>query len=195
MSKAGCLPRGTIIKKASQQDNVQLTHNDHKHSAIKFPLRILANDISDPLNIGSLFRLSDALGVEKLYLCGDSAVPPSAKIKKTSRSTEKYTAFESHPEAEILVASLKKDGVLIISLEITSSSVSVNSAEFELAIKQNRPVCLVLGAESSGINEALLSLSELTVHIPMYGNNSSMNVISAASIACFEITKNMKEDK
>ena len=139
--------------------------------------------------------MSDALGIDKLYLCGDAPAPPNARIKKTSRSTERYTAFESHPEAEILVADLKKDDAIIISLEITSSSVSIDSAEFEQAIKQNRPICLILGAENSGVSEALLSLSELTVHIPMYGNNSSMNVISAASITCFEITKNMKAEK
>jgi len=173
------------------QNNVQLTHKEYERANIRFPLSIIANDITDPLNVGSLFRLSDALGIEKLYLCGDTSVPPNAKINKTSRSTEKYVEYESHADAEILVTKLKESGSFIISLEITSSSLEISSNEFEKAIN-SKPTCLILGSENSGISENLLSLSDIAVHIPMYGNNSSMNVISAASIACFEILRNMR---
>ena len=170
-------------------DNIQLTHADHKPSGIKFPLSIIANDISSTANVGSLFRLCDALGVEKLYLCGDTAVPPNSKINKSSRSTEKYVDYEYHENAESLVDKLKKSGSFIISLEITSSSLAINSDQFANTINKKSPVCLVLGSENAGVSESLLSLSDITAHIPMYGNNSSMNVISAASIACFEIIR------
>jgi tRNA G18 (ribose-2'-O)-methylase SpoU len=173
------------------QDNIQLTHEEHRLSTKKFPLSIIANDISDPLNVGSLFRLSDALGVEKLYLCGDTPAPPNAKIKKTSRSTEKYVAYETHASAEKLVCRLKESGSIIIALEITSSSMPIGSAQFQQKIRDKRPVCLIIGSENSGVSETLLSQADMTTHIPMYGNNSSMNVISAASIACYEISRNL----
>ena len=173
------------------QDNTQLKHSDYQQSDKKFPLSLIANDISSPLNVGSLFRLSDALGISKLYLCGKSAVPPNSKINKTSRSTEKYVSYEYHEDANILVDSLKSADTLIVSLEITSSSLTLGSSEFVAALATRKKVCLILGAENTGVNETLLALSELTVHIPMNGANSSMNVVSAASIACYEITKNM----
>jgi len=172
-------------------DNTQLTHTDHKRSDKKFPLYIIANDISSPLNVGSLFRLCDALGIEKLYLCGKTPLPPNAKLRKTSRSSEKYVSYEAYADAELLLATLKKSGALIIALEITSASIAINSAEFQQAISNDRPICLILGTEDAGVNDALLSLAEITVHIPMYGHNSSMNVVSAASIACFEIIRNL----
>jgi tRNA G18 (ribose-2'-O)-methylase SpoU len=170
-------------------DNIQLTHAEHKRSDKKFPLRIIANDISSPLNVGSLFRLCDALGIEKLYLCGETPLPPNTKLNKTSRSTEKYVSYEAQADAETLLATLKKSGALIVALEITSSSITIDSAEFKQAVSNSRPICLILGAEDTGVSESLLSLAEITVHIPMYGHNSSMNVISAASIACFEIIR------
>ncbi len=172
-------------------ENVQLTHSDHQQSNNRFPLSLIANDINSPLNVGSLFRLCDALGIEKLYLCGDTPAPPNSKINKTSRSSEKYVAYESHISAETLVTSLKQSGSTIVSLEISSSSIDINSEEFITLLKQNKPICLILGSENSGVSEKLLSLSDATIHIPMMGNNSSMNVVSAASIACFEITKNL----
>jgi tRNA G18 (ribose-2'-O)-methylase SpoU len=177
------------------QNNIQLTHQEHRQSDTRFPLSIIANDINDPLNVGGLFRLSDALGIEKLYLCGDTPKPPNAKIKKTSRSTEKNVAYDYQPDAAALVSELKASGVIVIALEISSSSVAISSPEFAGKIDREKSVCLVPGSENSGVSDALLSLSDITVHIPMYGNNSSMNIVSATSIACFEITRLMQDTR
>jgi len=174
------------------KNNIQLSHQHHDKTNTKFPLSIIANDIKDPLNIGGLFRLCDAMGIKKLYLCGETPAPANSKISKTSRSTEKHVAYEYYDNAEILVSKLKSSGALIIALEITSSSLAINSTDFVKAVCRKEPVCLILGSENAGVSEALLSLSDITTHIPMYGNNSSMNVISAASIASYEITRNMQ---
>ncbi|PCJ88524.1 MAG: RNA methyltransferase [Thiotrichaceae bacterium] len=174
------------------KNNRQLTHKEHQPSKNKFPLRIVADNITKPGNVGSLFRLCDAMGIEKLYLCGDTAIPPNAKINKTSRSTEKHVDYEHHSNTEDLVTKLKSAGYLIASLEITTTSIAINSPSFVDALDDNQPVCLILGSENTGVNQALLNLSDITTHIPMHGNNSSMNVISAASIACYEITRRYK---
>lgn len=179
--------------------NVQLTHEDHQPSTIMFPLSIIANDINSPINVGSLFRLCDALGIERLYLCGNTPLPPNSKINKTSRSAEKHVDHEYHKNAEQLVTEVKKAGVLIIALELTTASIDLSSDEFTTAIKNRTqgnsmsraPVCLLLGSENTGVDEKLLALSDITVHIKMHGHNSSMNVISAASIASYEIIRNM----
>ncbi len=151
--------------------------------------------MSDPLNVGSLFRLCDALGIEKLFLCGNTPAPPNAKINKTSRSTEKYVVFEQYENAAELVSKAKESGALIISLEISSSSLAIASDEFSKALDNRKPVYLILGSENAGVSETLLSLSDVTAHIPMLGNNSSMNVISAASIVCYEIIRNIQNRK
>ncbi len=169
------------------KNNIQLTHNDYKPAASNFPLSILANDIKHPLNIGSLFRLSDALGIKKLYLCGDTPIPPNSKINKTSRSTEKYVDYDYHENASRLIIALKQKGILIVSLEISQNSIAIQSDQLREKIHTRKNICLILGSEKKGISELLLNLSDLTVHIPMFGKNSSMNVITAASIACYEI--------
>ncbi len=120
--------------------NTQLTHNEYTTSGNNFPLSIIANDISSPGNVGSLFRLCDALGIEKLYLCGDTATPPNNKINKTSRSTEKHVNYDIHKNAEALVKELRTFGVLIISLEITTTSLDINSSEFIDAINKNKNI-------------------------------------------------------
>ena len=52
-------------------------------------------------------------------------------------------------------------------------------------------VCLVVGAENTGVCQALLDASDATVHIPMRGHNSSMNVANACAIATYEIARRL----
>lgn len=166
-------------------ENIQLDHSQHHAGLTKSPVCFLAHDIDVPLNIGSLFRIADALGIERIYLSGTSPVPPNTKIRKTSRSTEKYVPFSYEQNPLSIVSRLKTLGYQIISLEITSSSIDIR----DLTISAKDKICLILGSENTGIGQELLNASDQTVHIPMLGQNSSMNVAMACSIATFEIIR------
>ena len=45
------------------------------------PMYFILENIYDTYNIGGLFRLADALAIEKMYICGESEIPPNSKIK------------------------------------------------------------------------------------------------------------------
>lgn len=165
--------------------NIQLEHNQLHTQEQKFPICFLAHDMESPANIGSLFRLADALGVEKLYLSGNTPIPPNQKIKKAARSTEKHVPYDVVDNPVNLVTQLKFAGYKIISLEITTSSTDIR----RLSVNGNEKICLVLGSENTGVPQELLDLSDDTIHIPMLGKNSSMNVATACAIATFEIIR------
>lgn len=169
--------------------NVQLDHTHHQASQKTYPLCFLAHDIDVPMNVGSLFRIADALGVEKIYLTGTSITPPNSKIRKTSRSAEKHVAFSYTEDPIEQIGKLKVSGYRIVSLEITSASIDIRN----LVLAPSERICLVLGSENAGVSQALLDLSDQTVHIPMLGHNSSMNVATACSIATFEIIRRMQQ--
>lgn len=166
--------------------NKQLDHKTHRNTGRKFPLCLLAHDLSTPENIGSLFRIADALGLEKIWLSGTSPVPPNYRIKRTSRSSEKYVSFEYLDKPLEIINALIKKGYKIISLEKTSSSINIK----DLRINPDDKICLIIGSEKNGIDQSLLDISGQTTHIPMMGINSSMNVATAAAIACWEIISN-----
>jgi len=165
--------------------NIQLDHTAHKGASIKYPLCYLAHDIDVPMNIGSFFRIADALGVEKIFLSGRSIVPPNSKIRKTSRATEKYVEYEYQESPMHVIHHLRNSGYRIVSLEITSASMDIK--DFQLG--DNEKICLILGSESTGVSQELLDASDLAIHIPMLGMNSSMNVANACSIATYEIIR------
>lgn len=166
----------------------QLEHDDHTPISNKYSLCFLAHDVELPSNVGSLFRIADALGIEKIFLSGSTVVPPNSKLRKASRSCEKFVCYEYIESAESVIRMLKAQGYTVVALEITESS----QALARLQLSPKAKVCLMLGAEKTGICSELLCKVDQTVHIPMLGENSSMNVASACSIAAYAITQMLK---
>jgi len=168
-------------------NNLQLDHCAHRPTATRLPLRLLAHDVGIALNVGALFRIADALGIEHLHLCGSSPRPPDPKIRKAARSADRVVPHSYAIDPLETVATLKAAGYRIVSLELTTASVDLRT----LSVASDDRVCLVLGAEKDGVCQALLDASDQTVHIPMRGRNSSMNVANACAIAAYEITRRM----
>ena len=138
-------------------------------------------------NIGSLFRISDALGVEELIFCGEN-LQLGKRMKKTSRSTEKYVSYKEESDILQVVTSLKAKRYFIIALEITDSSISLD----DFILNTNQPIALIIGNENVGVSEDILKLADEIVHIKMFGENTSMNVVQATSIILYELTKQLQ---
>ncbi len=165
---------------------MQLNHYNTNFTKQQFPITLICDNITNAPNIGSLFRISDAFGVSELIFCGEH-IPLGRKMTKTSRATEKVVNYKVEASALDVVNNLKANKHCIISLEITSNSKSIHTVEFP----KNQPIVLVIGDENFGVSEDILKLSEATIHIDMFGQNSSMNVVQAANIALYEITKQL----
>lgn len=163
---------------------MQLTHYNSKFNSKVFPITVVTDNINNAPNIGSLFRTCDAFGVKQLILCG-TTIELGRKMTKTSRSTEKVVNYSIEEDVLEVVSRLKDNGAEIIGLEITTTSISVQ----QLEINKNQNVVIVVGSEKFGISNQLLNYCDKIVHIDMFGQNSSMNAVQAASIALYEITK------
>lgn len=108
-------------------------------------------------------------------------------MTKTSRSTEKYVNHSINEAIETQIQDLRANNYYLIALEITENSQALS--EFKLQTKQ--PIALILGDENFGVSETILEQVDAVIHINMFGNNSSMNVVQATSIALYEITKQL----
>jgi tRNA G18 (ribose-2'-O)-methylase SpoU len=165
--------------------NTQLEHQQTSLQTKNFPISLLADDIEIAGNVGSLFRLSEAFGIEKIYLTGSTAVPPKYKIRKAARATDKKIPYEYLPSAIEVVNHLKSQHYKIISIEITTRSQDLRS----FSMSNSQPICVIVGSENKGIKQALLDASDHTLHIPMYGENSSMNVANSCAIALYQLVQ------
>lgn len=148
---------------------------------------MVCENVTNAPNIGSLFRIADAFGIEKIVFCGDD-IPMGRKMTRTSRATEKVVQYKICDNALDVITNLKTEGYTVFSLEITNTSTAIHQCHFI----SNKAIALVIGDENFGVSEDLLNNSDAIVHIDMFGQNSSMNVVQATNIALYEITKQIR---
>jgi tRNA G18 (ribose-2'-O)-methylase SpoU len=165
---------------------MQRTYYNTTFKKRKFPIILICENVSNALNIGSLFRIADAFGIEKIEFCGDH-VPLGRKMTKTSRATEKAVNFEVRPDASEIISDYHKQGYYVVALEISEKSRSIHRMNFP----KEKPIVLIIGDENFGISEANLNQADTIIHIDMFGQNSSMNVVQATNIALYEMTKQL----
>ncbi len=146
-------------------------------------MRVLLDNVRSLYNVGSIFRTSDAAGVEKIYLCGITGKPPRAEIHKAALGAEKSVPWEYFENPAGIVQQLKRDGFKIVVLEHTDQPRLYHEVNYEF------PICLVVGHEITGVSDEVVALADLAIEIPMFGIKQSLNVAVAYGIAVYEIIK------
>ena len=159
---------------------------------------IVLDNVLDTYNIGSIFRLGDAVAAKKIYLCGQTETPPNHRIKKASINTTEWVEWEYCETAVEAIAQLTSEvkkmqlhlggvkPVQIVAIEQSPRSIPYDKFEYKL------PVCLVVGHESSGISKEVLKISDAIVEIPMFGVNKSLNVMVSLGIVLYKIIERAK---
>lgn len=142
---------------------------------------IVLDNVLDTYNIGSIFRLADAVAAKKVYLCGGTETPPNHRIKKASINTTEWVDWEYAETALKAIKKLKNEvkNIQIIAIEQTDKSIQYDKFEYKL------PICLVVGHESEGVSKEVLEMSDAIVEIPMFGINKSLNVMISLAIVLY----------
>ena len=162
--------------KASEEKRKQIKKN---------PIYIILDNVMDTYNIGSIFRLADAVAAEKVILCGQTETPPHTRIKKASINTTEWVSWEYVKTAKEAIDDLRlkiKD-LRVIAVEQDKRSIPYNKADYSF------PIALVVGHESTGVSKEVLSLADQIVEIPMWGVNKSLNVVVSLGIVLYEVMK------
>lgn len=146
-------------------------------------LFVICDNIRSLENIGSIFRTSDALKVDKIFLCGISGKPPHPKIARTALGAEKTVPFEYHWQSWRIIDKMKEDGIKIIALEQTAKSIDYTD------FKPKFPLALVIGNEVKGVSKSILKKADKIIHLPMWGKKESLNVSVAFGVAGYQINK------
>lgn len=146
---------------------------------------VICDGLRSLFNVGSVFRTSDGVGIEKVYLCGITGKPDTEKaerkISKVALGAQNFVEWEYIKQSWRLVEKLKKEGYQIVSLEQTVKS--VNYTKF----KPKFPLALIIGNEGKGVKKSLLNRSDKIIDIPMHGQKESLNVSVAFGIVAYWI--------
>jgi tRNA (guanosine-2'-O-)-methyltransferase len=144
-------------------------------------LAIICQSVAYPVNVGSVFRIADALSVNEVVLSGITPTPPHPTISKVGRDKDRRVPWRYVKEPEAAIQSLKDQGYWIIALEITD-----NCQPYYDVVTPER-VALVLGNEDHGVTRACLALCDAAVFVPMYGRGRSLNVHVSLAVVGYHL--------
>lgn len=167
----------------------QLSHNQIYNQQQKFPISIVCDAIRTPENIGMCFRIAESFGVEHIHFHNSSPSVENRIVKKTARNTIQQIQYSFYEDFNSLIYQLKAKNYVIVGIEITDKSINIQDFNF----KKHEKIVLLLGSERNGIRQ--IDLVDYTIAIPMFGRNSSMNVIHSLAITLYEATSQINTTK
>lgn len=150
---------------------------------------IVLDDVLDTYNVGSIFRLADAVAAKKVFLCKRTETPPNTRIKKASINTWQWIPWEYTATATDAIQKLKSQvpDIQIVAVEQDTRSVPFDTFDYNL------PIALVVGNETDGCSQETLNACDAIVELPMFGINTSLNVMVTLGIVLYKVIEKISE--
>lgn len=154
------------------------------------PIYIVVDNVMDTYNVGSIFRLADAVAAEKVFLCGATETPPNTRIKKASINTTEWVKWEYFSQTQEAIAQLRTEvkDIQVVAVEQHKKSVPYDSFDYQF------PIALIVGHETTGVSEEVIQLCDGIVEMPMWGVNVSLNVMVSLGIMLYKVMERVRND-
>lgn len=144
---------------------------------------LMLDDISDPQNLGSILRTSEALGVRAVFASSKSA-PVTPAVHRASSGASLHVPVYQAGNLASFAERLKAKNIWLaasVAEDYEPSSAQLFLSTTDLSrLPPAASVCLIIGSEGEGVKSILLSRADFLIHIPMHGQTASLN----ASVAC-----------
>lgn len=148
----------------------------------KLPVCVVLDNIRSLHNVGSAFRTSDAFKIEKILLTGITGTPPHREIEKTALGATSSVDWKYHQNTSDALKLLKEENYIIVAVEQTSESMSLETFQPE----EEKKYCLVFGNEVHGVSEEAISLADIALEVPQAGTKHSLNISVCLGIVAWE---------
>jgi 23S rRNA (guanosine2251-2'-O)-methyltransferase len=170
------------MKKLKNEELGRLSVEDYQNTPKKNIVVVLDN-VRSANNVGSVFRTSDALLIEKIYLCGITAKPPHKDIHKTALGATESVEWEYCKNTLDTVTMLKENGYTIVSVEQAKDSQMLN----DFTPDKKGKYAFILGKEVKGVAQDVVNVSDICLEIPQFGTKHSFNISVCAGIVLWDV--------
>ena len=176
------------MRKLRNSELDRLTVDEYKEIE-KTHLTVILDNIRSCNNIGSVFRTSDALLIEKVILCGITATPPNKDIHKTALDAEKSVPWEFYEETETAVFKLREKGYKVFAVEQVENSIMLP----DFTPEKDQKLALVFGNEVKGVQQSVVDICDGAIEIPQYGTKHSFNISVSAGIVLWDLVYKIRK--
>lgn len=146
---------------------------------------LVLDNIRSAHNVGSAFRTSDAFKVDRIFLCGICACPPSAEIHKSALGAEDSVPWEHFDDTLEAVSLLKSEGYTIVSVEQTENAVRLQ----DFHPVPGERYAFIFGNEVDGVLQSVVDASDMALEIPQYGTKHSLNVSVSVGVVLWQVRR------
>ncbi|HYH34627.1 MAG TPA: RNA methyltransferase [Nocardioides sp.] len=143
-------------------------------------LVVVAADVRDPGNAGTVIRTADAVGADAVVLAGQSVDPYNPKTVRATVGSLFHVPVALAPEPAPLMAELREAGLGVLAAD-GGGELDLFAADEVL----RRPVAWIFGNEAHGLPEELAALADHRVRIPLLGRAESLNLATAAAVCLY----------
>ncbi len=152
------------------------------------PFIIIADEITDPHNLGAIIRSANAAGADGVIIPKNRSVGLDAVVAKTSAGAVYYTPVVRVTNLAQTAGLLKKKGLWLVGADMSGESSLFES-------NMTGAIGLVVGSEGKGISRLMRENCDFMVNIPMLGETESLNASVAAAIMMYEIVRQRRLEK
>jgi len=148
------------------------------------PFLVAIDSVTDPGNLGAIIRSCDGAGVDGVILPRHRAVHVTPTVAKAAAGAIEHVPIAVVPGLPAALSRLRDAGIWIVGLDDDAERTL-----FDLGDLAAEGVCLVLGAEGTGLSRLVRERCDTVLSIPMRGRLSSLNVSAAAALAVYEVVR------
>lgn len=148
------------------------------------PFLVAVDGVTDPGNLGALLRCCDGAGVTGVVLPKHRTVHVTPTVAKAAAGAVEHVPMALVSGLPTAINQMKSKGIWVVGLDDGG-----RDSLFDIGKLANEGICVVLGAEGSGLSRLVKDRCDTVVNIPMLGQVSSLNVSAAAALATYEVAR------
>jgi TrmH family RNA methyltransferase len=138
------------------------------------------HEVRDPGNAGTVLRSADAAGAGGVIFTDTSVDPYNPKTVRASAGSLFHVPFVRGADTQTTLAELQRRGFRILAMAADGED---DLYRTDLA---SGSIALVFGNEARGLPDAIRTMADKTVHVPILGKAESLNLAAAATVCLFE---------
>ena len=160
-------------------------------------LVIIADQLQDPGNLGSIIRTAEAAGATGVITTRHTVDPFNHKALRASMGSALRLPLVTDAKPDQVVTSCRDARIKIIASKPASATTRpliddaahIAKAASYTDFDFTRAVALVMGREASGVSDEIEIDADSFVHIPMATSTESLNVAAAAAVLLYEAAR------
>ena len=146
------------------------------------PFFILAEELNDPGNLGTVIRTADACGADAVFLSKGSVDLYNPKVLRSTMGSMFHVPVFQNVDLNDISAKLKKNEIPLYAAHLRGDT-------YPYGLELAESCAFIIGNEARGLSDEAADLCDRWVKIPMPGQAESLNASIAAGVLMYEVVR------